>query len=181
MEIYYPTDCLEEDVDHFCEDCPPSEGARIRSVFFVKKSYTFIDPTSTAEWQQAIEDGNVVVIAETNGSYDGGTPNYGAGFGDVVQTYIGSSYKATYREQDLKGNYDFYQAKKRSSSWNWGFRTETLVWITDKPATVVGKTPVVDDIKGNVVWEVEVTWDSQNDPEPFTMPEGIFDGCFMTE
>jgi hypothetical protein len=178
FEVTYPTDCDEIEVVHTCDDCALEEGARVRSAFFILNTYSFADPTSIAEWQQAIEDGNVVIIPSTNGTYDGGTPNYGPGFGDQIQRYINSEFKVTYRDPALKSNWAFYEGKKKSSRWKFGFRTETLVWIGDEVCTIAPKNPVADDIKVGVVWEVEVSWLSRNSPEPFDMPETIFE-CFI--
>ena len=178
--IGYPDGCVEEDVHHECDDCEAQEGARVRSAFFVLESYEFADPTSVAEWQQAIEDGNVTVIPKTNGSFDGGTPNYGPGFGDQLQNYINSTFKATFRDPNLKSNYDFYEGKKKSLRWKFGFRTASLVWISDVICTVAPKAVVADDTTAGVYWEVDVSWISKNHPEPFTAPANIFE-CFTLE
>lgn len=178
--IGYPDDC--EDVEHLhqCDDCEAQEGARVRSFFFVREDYEFLDPTSVSEWQQAYEDGNVIVIPKTNGTFDGGTPNYSTGYGDQLQRYINSTFKATYRDPNVKLNYDFYEGQKRSNRWKPGFRTESLVWIGDGIATVAPKAVVADDINAAVVWEVEVTWNSTSHPEPFDAPATIFDCITLT-
>lgn len=178
---YYPTDCDESEVVHDCDDCELQEGARVRSAFFIREGIEFTDATSTAEWVAKITSGDVVVIPKTNGTYDGGTPNYGPGFGDELQRYLNSTYKATFRDPNLKQNWDFYESKKRSNRWKFGFRTESLVWIGDKAASIAPKNPVADDVNAGVVWEVEVTWISANSPEPFDMPVDIFECFLLTE
>lgn len=180
MTVYYQDTCTDEDIEHFCDDCEAQEGARIRSVFFQKEDYEFSDATSKTEWQTAVAAGNVVVIPKTHGTFDGGSPNYGPGFGDEEQRYLNSTFKLNYFDPNLKNNYEFYEAKKRSKTWRVGFRTSTLVWISDRPATITPKAVVSDNEKEGVVWEVEVTWNSANNPEPFTMPEDIFQ-CFLVD
>lgn len=178
MAIYYQDTCTDESVEHFCDDCEAKESARIRSVFFVKEGYEFSDPTDKTEWQTAAAAGNVVVVPKTRGQFDGGSPNYGPGFGDEEQRYINSTFKLNYFDPNLKNNYEFYEAKKRSKTWCVGYRTESLVWISDKPCTIAPKAAVSDNINEGVEWEVEVTWNSANNPEPFNMPDDIFT-CFL--
>lgn len=179
MAVYYGDDCEEIEDDHVCTDCDEREGARVRSVFFLRKGVTFADATSTAEWQAKVLAGDVIIIPETNGDFDGGTPNYGDGYGDRENTYLNSTYKLTYHDPNLKDNYNFYEGKKRSSSWKVGYRTETLIWISDKTCTIAPGAPVANDAKANVVWNVEVTFTSGVHPEPFDVPADIFD-CFLT-
>ncbi len=175
---YYPDTCVEEDVAHFCDDCEATENGRVRSVWFQRSTYTFSDPTSQAEWQTAVANGDVVVVANTHGVFDGGTPNYGQGFGDVEQKYLNSTFKLNFFDPNVKNNYEFYEDKKRSTTWFIGYRTSSLVWVGDTPVTVAPKVAVPDDLKEGLAWEVEATWTSANHPEPFTMPEDIF-SCFL--
>lgn len=177
--IYYPESCDELEEDHVCDDCEGQEGARVRSIAFLKEGVTFSDATSTAEWTAKVASGDLIVIPKTNGTFDGGTPNYGPGFGDEEQRYINSTFKLNYRDPNLKVNFDFYEGKKKSARWKVIYRSETLVWIGDKVCTIAPKAPVADDAKGSVVWEVEVTWISRNSPEPFDAPADIFE-CFLT-
>lgn len=180
MTVYYANDCVDEDIPYFCEDCPVAEGARVSGIFYHKLTYNWTDPTSAAEWQDAIASGDVVIVANTHGSFADPTDNFGPGFGRVPQTYINSDYSLEYFDRNLKNNYEFYQGKKRSSKWAIGYVTETLIWMGDTGVTVTPGAPVADNEKEGVVWKVKAAWTSQNHPEPFTMPEGIFDACLMT-
>lgn len=179
MTIYYPTGCDSVTTDHYCNPCDPQEGARVRSAFFVKISYEFTDPTDPAEWDAAIENGDVIVIPETNGTFDGGTAKYGTGYGNAVSVYINSEFKSTYTDPNYKQNCSFYEGLKTSRSWKFGYRTETLIHIGDTAAIVVAKAPVADDLQGQVNWSVDVSWISRNYPCPHDVPAGIFDACFM--
>lgn len=179
MAVYYGDECDELEDDHVCSDCDEREGARVRSFGFLREGVTFADPTSTAEWQAKVLSGDVVIIPKTNGTFDGGAPNYGPGFGDEDQRYINSTFKATYRDPNLKTNYNFYEGKKKSSRWKPFYRTESYIWMGDTVATIAPKAPVADDAKAEVVWEIEVSWISRVHPEPFDVPADIFD-CFLT-
>lgn len=179
FQVYYPdSNCEDVAVEHSCTDCGEAEGARIRSVFFYKDD--FVNPADTAEWNDGIAAGTIIVIAKTNGSYDGGTPKYGPGFGDTIETYINSEHKATFRDPDYKPNYDFYEGIKSSRTWKFGYVTENYVHTTGKTAVFTPKAPVVDDLTGQVLWEVEAKWVSRNNPKPWNKPDGIFDTCFDT-
>jgi hypothetical protein len=179
MDVYYSSDCEDEDIAYACEDCPTSEGARVRGVFFKKNTYTFEDPTNPAEWTTAIEDGNVVIIANTHGSLADPTDNFGPGFGSQPQTYINSDYALEYFDRNLKANWAFYEGKKKSSKWAIGYITGSLVWLGDTAVTITPGAPVADNEKEGVVWKIKAAWTSENHPRPYDQPAGIFDACTM--
>lgn len=177
MAITYPTACDEEELDHVCDECDDPELARLRGVAFIKSDFAFTDPSSYAEWFDGIGSGDIIIIPFTRGSFDGGTPKEGAGYGDQATKYIGTDYSATYFDPNYAVNRDFYNNIKRFQNYKFAYKTETLVHITDKVCQVLPKAPVADDITGEVVWEVTVKWSSQNEPDPYTAPDGIF-VCF---
>lgn len=179
MQIYYPSGCDDVVSDHYCNPCDPQEGARVRSVFFVKKGFEFVNISNPVEWAAAIAAGNVIVVAETNGSFDGGTPKLAAGFGDTIETYINSEFKLTFKDPNYKNNCTFYEGLKTTRNWRVGFRTQTLVHLADVTAIITPKAPVADDLQGQVTWEVEAKWISRNYPCPQDVPAGVFDECFM--
>lgn len=178
--LYYPTNCDEEIPQHICDPCETQEHGRIRGVAYIHKSYAFADPTDPSEWQSAIAAGHVIVIPKTNGSYDGGTPIEGPGYGDSPTTYIGSNFSATYKDPNYQNNCGFYNGLKRSRNFKFAYLTETKVHITNKTVTVLPKNPVADDITSLVEWEVNVKWVDKDFACSYDIPEGIFE-CFIVE
>lgn len=177
MAITYPAGCDEEELVHFCDECEDPELARVRAIAFIKQSYVFTNPALASEWITGIESGDIIIIPATRGSFDGGTPKLVTGYGDVAEKYASSDYSLTYFDPNYKTNRDFYNALKRSVNYKVAYKTETLVHMTDKVASIAPKAPVVDDVTGYVEWEVNVKWSSKNEPTAHIAPVGIF-SCF---
>lgn len=181
QRIYYPAACSEETVGHNCDPCEDKEHGRIRSVAFIHKSYTFADPTSPTEWSDAIAAGHIIIIPQTNGSYDGGAPKEGPGYGDSPSVYLGSDFSAKFKDPNYASNCAFYNGLKRSRNYKFAYVTETKVHIAGKTCVVLPKNPVADDLTSIVEWDVEVKWQDSDFACPYAIPEGIFDECFLTE
>lgn len=177
MAISYPTDCDDDIPEHACSDCEEVEGAGIRGVAFIKDGYTIANPLTAADWITGIESGDIIIIPKTRGSFDGGTPKTGPGYGNQKVRYQSTDYSLTYFDPGYKSNRGFYNAIKRSQKYKIAYLTETLVHLTDKVCQVLPKGPVGEDLGGEVVWEVNVQWNSKNEPTSYVAPAGIF-VCF---
>lgn len=179
QRIYYPS-CDTPLPEHFCSQCDEQEHARIRSVAFIKNTFSFVDPTSTAEWQAGVASGDISIIPKVHGDFDGGTPQEGAGYGDAVSTYIGSDFVLNFFDPNYAENCAYYNALKRFRDRKIAYATETKLHISTKPVVVLPKAPVADDINAVIDWNVQVKWRENDTPCPVAIPEGIFD-CFLTE
>jgi len=177
--IYYPS-CETPIPQHICTPCDTHEHARVRGVAFIKKAFAFVDPSSATEWQDGVASGDIIIIPQTNGSFDGGTPQEGPGYGDSVSTYIGSDFVLQFKDPLYSENCSFYNALKKSRNYKIAYLTETKVHISGKPVVVLPKAPIADDINGIVEWDVTAKWRESEIPCPYDIPEGIFD-CFLTE
>jgi hypothetical protein len=174
MAIVYPSNCDEVDLAHQCDDCEDPELGRVRGIAFIKSDFAFSNPASYTEWFNGIAAGDIIIVPFTRGSFDGGTPKEGTGYGDQATKYIGTDYSLTYFDPNYAVNRDFYNNIKRFQNYKVAYKTETKVHITDKVCQVLPKAPVQDDITSEVVWEVMVKWSSQNEPTPYTAPDNIF-------
>ena len=163
-----------------CSPCPTYEYGRIRSIALIKNSFTFIDPTKASEWSAGITAGNIVVIWETQGTYDGGSTSELAGFGDRETTNGGTKHTLTFKDPNYKDNADYYNAIRGTSEYTLAYRTSNLVHLIGEPVTFTPKNPVQDDTKSNVVWEVQAVWSSPDSPVPYATPIGIFDRCYIS-
>lgn len=176
-EIIYDN-CEDEIIDPVCDPCIEDvELGSIRSVAFVHKSIAasiLANPADANTWAQGIFDKKIYVIPETQGSYDGGAPVEGRGYGDRTTRLIGYTHSLTYRDPVLKANQNFYRTIKNSGSYHLAFRTETQTRLTGKPVTVFPKAPVADDQNAETVWENDVRWAERDQPVIFDTPEGIF-------
>jgi len=182
MSIYYPTsNCGGAEIpDYSCNPCPTYEYGRVRSLAFIKNSFTFVDPTDPTEWQTGIDAGNIIVIWKTQGTYDGGTTAELPGFGDSAFVNGNTTHVLTVKDPNYAENCDFYNAIKNSSEYAVAFRTSSKVHLSNSPVTVTPKNPVADDLNSVLVWEATIKWTNPDSPCPYDTPTGIFDTCFVS-
>jgi len=157
------------------ESCLPHEKGVVRGLAFIKTSYTFADPPDAVEWAAAVTSNDVVVIKASSGSYDGGTPKYDKGFGNVPEIYVNSEHKISAKDPNFLNNESFYDELIKHSDYTCAFVTETLVHMAEKPCVVYAKKMVADDYDSDVVGELEIKFKQRDIPLAYTKPTGIFD------
>lgn len=175
--IYYPSGCDSDVPDHLCSNCSDIENARVRSVAFIKKGFTFTDPSSPAEWTAGILSKDIVMIPSTNGTFDGGAEQENDGYGDQKSKLTGYDFALNFKDPDYKGNGNFYNEIKRSRNYYVAWRTATQVHISDKVVEIIPKNPVTAPTTDEVVWDVTVKWSSEDLPIPYDAPLSVFT-CF---
>jgi len=176
-QVYYPV-CTTTLPDHISNSCADSmEHGRVRSVAFVHVSYLAalqVDPTDYAIWQTGILDKLIIIIPETTGTYDGGTPVEGPGYGDLAVSLAGYDHVIAYSDPNFKQNAEFYNAIKYSREWVPVIRLETTALLFDVAGQILPKAPVTEALTDDVVWAVEVKVSQPNIPVPFIYPPDIF-------
>lgn len=177
MSVYYPAGCDEEVPAHICDQCEVTEKGRVSSVAFIKNTFAFTDVTNPVEWQAGFAAGNIILIPQTKGTFDGGSEVEVAGFGRSSTKLVGYNFQAQYQDPNYRQNCNFYNALKNSRQYRFAYATETQIHLTDAVVQVIPKNPVQDDINSEVVWDVIVKWAGADLPCPFDIPEGIFDTC----
>lgn len=141
-----------------CEPCSTREHGRVRSIALIKKGTALADPTKTAEWIAGIEAGTIFIIPETTGTFDGGAPKEGKGYGNRKSTILGYDYVLNASDPNYKGNSPFWDTIKEQGDYLIAFRTETQVHISEEVVTITPKNSVEEDIESEVVWNVEIKW-----------------------
>lgn len=181
MSVYYPSgNCGPGEIPQYtCTPCGDYEYSRIRSMAFVKTSFSFTDPSDPTEWNTALAAGDAIVLYAVSGSYDGGSTTESPGFGDQETINAGTTHVITYRDPNVADNCDFYNAIKYSSQYTAWFKTSSKIWSADAPVTITPKAPVTDDIKAVMAYEVTVKWSNPDMPCPYDIPDGIFDQCYV--
>lgn len=181
--------CDGEILDPVCDPCLDNvEHGRVRGVAYVHKSYkktledsidalqaailTGVAPdisdakdALTAIWADGLTSKVIFIIPETTGSFDGGQPVEGSGYGDSESRLIGFTFALGYKDPSLEGNEPFYNSISRSNGWHVVFRTETLTRISNNPVTIIPKSAVTDDMNSEAVWDVEVKWKGKTQPK----------------
>lgn len=177
MAVYYPNACDDLIPAHVCDPCDAVEQGRIRSVAFIKNGFEFADPTSPVEWQAGFASGDIILIPQVRGTFDGGAEVTSAGYGDQATKLTGYNFTLEYSDPNYRGNCNFYNLIKNSRQYHAAFRTETQTHIIDETVQVIPKNPVQEDPTTEVVWVVSVQWAGNDLPCPFDTPPGIFDQC----
>lgn len=175
--IYYPTGCDSQIPDHVCTNCDDIEHGRVRSVAFIKKSFTFTDPTNPQQWQNGILSKQIIIIPDVNGTFDGGAEQEADGYGDQQTRLIGYVFTANFKDPNYKQNAHFYNELKNSRNYYFAYRTESQIHFSDVVVETIPKNPVTAGTTDEVVWDVTVKWTNEDVPEPYDAPLGIFN-CF---
>lgn len=181
MSLYYPSSACGGGTiaDYACNPCPEYEYGRIRSIAFVKNTFTFTDPTSSTEWTTGVNNGDIIVIWKTSGTYDGGTTAELVGFGDSATENGNTTHVLTFKDPNYADNCDFYNSIKGSSDYTTAFRTSSQIHLAGAPVTITPKNPIADDINSVVTWEIQLKWTNPDSPCPYDTPSGIFDRCYI--
>lgn len=175
--IYYPSGCDSEIPDHLCSNCDDIEHGRVRSIAYIKRSFTFTDPSNPNEWRAGILSKDIIVIPDVNGTFDGGAETTGDGYGDQQEKLLGYNFTLQYKDPNYKQNAQFYNELKKSRNFYVAYRTETQVHFSDVAVQVIPKNPVTAATTDEVVWDVTVKWANGDVPTPYDAPAGTFT-CF---
>lgn len=178
MAIYYPSGCDPVIPAHFCDECGQLELGRVRSVGLIRDDFTFTDPSDPTEWQTGITAGKIIVIPETNGSYDGGVPKEGQSFGDQIFRNTSYTHTAQFRDPNWKENYNFWNSIVYSRSYSLAMRTETQIVLSGVTVNFEVKQEIPEDITTEIVWAITSKWQNQALAKAYDTPPGIFDRCF---
>lgn len=181
-------DVSGEQLIHVCDPCGRELG-RVRGVALVDGSVNLtelIDALKNEASDQAqtlfeglIEAGQLHLISETTGTFDGGAAQTGDGYGDAENRLLGYLYTLSFKDPSFSGNKAFYESAE-STHWKVIWRTETLLHFADKPANIQAIAPVEQDLTSAVVWNVTATWKSKNKPDiaPLEPLAKYFEGCW---
>lgn len=177
MSVYYPSNCDDLIPDHICDPCEEIESGGVRSVAFIKSDFAFTDPSNPAEWTAGFVAGDIILIPQTKGTFDGGAEVESPGYGDQVTRLTGYNFQAQYQDPNYKQNCAFYNTLKASRQYKFAYRTGSQIHIVDTAVQVIPKNPVQEDKTTEVVWDVIVKWSGKDLPCPYDVPPGIFDQC----
>ena len=137
---------------------------RVRSLILIKRGTQIAIPLVKQDWKNAIEAGNIIIIPKTIGSFDGGTPVMGDGYGDEIERKIADDYVLTVKDPAYKENVEFWKSAEKEK-WHIGFVSETQLHIVnDSTVRLTAKAPIEEGTETRVVWNVELKWRSKNYP-----------------
>lgn len=149
---------------HTCDPCDTPELGRVRSLILIKKGTTINFPLDITEWRAGIEAGSIIVIPKTIGSFDGGTPKTGDGYGDETERVLSYDYVLSVKDPNYAANVEFWSAAE-GETWNVAWRTQTLLHYVDADCKLTAKAPTEEGLDSRVVWNVEIKWNSTSKPK----------------
>lgn len=171
---YYPSTCDSTIGEHGCDACAVREHGRVRGAGFIHENYyaTLIaNPNLAANWTNGLDIGTegIMNIPEVEGELSEPSPVIRTGFGDVKDFLLGFDWAASFRDPNFMENCDFWNDMNNArGEFYFFYRTETQTFITDQPVTVIAKQIIENDIDSLVLWKVDVTWRSFNNPCNYT-------------
>ena len=172
---YYPYTC-DTVPAHIACSCEVELG-RVRSAALIHTSFYsqfMTAPEDEATWAAGIEAGFIVVVPESIGTFNGGEPIYGRGFGFTEETLTAQKFEVAYVDPDYLGNLDFYNSINGSRNWHIAFCSETILRISDKTCSIFASDKIENDLKKEVVWNVTAKWTWNKTPQHYTIPDNIF-------
>ena len=180
MSIYYPIDNCATLPPIVCNNCQTKELGRVRSVWFQRKDYTWIDITDPNEWYDAICNQDIYVFPNTRGSLEM-AETMEQGFGDTEESLSSYTFTLNLMERTYPENCEFWNSIKKSNQFLVGWRTMSKVYLSAVSAVVVPKAPVADNLKESINWNIITKFTQGDIPCAQTMPIEVFDRCIGCE
>ncbi|MCC6584530.1 MAG: hypothetical protein IT271_12570 [Chitinophagales bacterium] len=163
---YYPDNCEDLDEVYDCINCDELvEKARVRHVGTVKTSYLatlLAGLLDSAVWATGIANGDIKLIPDVIGTWNGGVPKEEAGYGDQTSSISAYEHEVAFKDQRYKGNDTFYDSLAKAKNNVFFFATETLIHFGTKPVTILPKSPVSDNTTDKVNWDVMAKWSEKS-------------------
>ena len=153
----------EFDTPYTCNPCPDGEGGRIRSLVLVKKGTEISIPLDAEEWEADIVAGNIIILPEVRGSFDGGTPRMVAGYGSKTEIKVGDDYVLNVSDPAYADNAEFWEEAERHT-WNICYVSEKVLVYVPAEVQLMAKAPIDEDLNAVVDWDIELRWFSRVKP-----------------
>ena len=177
MAVYYFGGCDTEVPDHICDPCADLVEGRVDGAAFLAPGFEFTNPSSHAEWAAGIANKQIRIIPEVTGSFDGGTPQTGPGFGRQATRTLGYDMSSNFRDPNYINNADFWDGMRAARGWKYVWKVDTQIHISDNAVSVTPKNPVTEDLTNPLVWDVDVTWQQKGVARPYDAPPNVFGVC----
>ena len=153
----------EFDTPYTCNPCPDGEGGRIRSLVLVKKGTEISIPLDDEEWESDIVAGNIIILPEVRGSFDGGTPRMVTGYGSKNEIKVGDDYVLNVSDPAYADNAVFWEEAERHT-WNICYVSEKVLVYVPAEVQLMAKAPIDEDLNAVVDWDIELRWFSRVKP-----------------
>jgi hypothetical protein len=166
----YHLDCDNSIIAYNSDCCIPVEFGRVRSVAFIRKAYLqqiLSDAENETVWQTGIDNGDIVILGLTSGTFDSGTPQKFKGYGRRLSTHGSRSMQLNFFVPTDKNNFSFFNDLNFRTDYVPAFKSNTCLHICDSIADIVTKEVIEEDVDSVVLWSVECVIRSRNLPRKY--------------
>ena len=151
------------DKAYYSDPCRASEGGNVRSLVLIRKGTDITFPLDRAEWIEQVELGNIFIMPETRGVFDGGTEKTIQGYGKEKERIVGFDYTLQFKDPNYRLNGKFYEAAEKPI-WNVAYLSETQLHYVNSDCQLSARAPIEEDMDSDVAWNVEVKWTAKDKP-----------------
>lgn len=113
-------------------------------------------------------------IPGTRGSYPGGTPTEGPGYGRKSVRRTGADHEVTLQVEGLD-NRDFFDFVNNVENWHVVLITNGGRMLYERNVSVWVSLVLEEDIKAAAKWQASLKWSNRALPMIYAEPAGIFD------
>ena len=169
--LYYCADITENN----CSVCDIELG-RVRKLALVQSSFfqqLIDDITNVSLWDLGRTLGKIFVYPEVQGEFDGGNPVTVRGFASNEDIEVAKQYTIELREPNYIGNREHFNDINGSRQFYAIWATETLMYASTRPIYLSVKSPVSNDLKNEIVWQMTLKWTSQELPLVFDRDDNV--------
>ncbi|MFQ6415315.1 hypothetical protein ACLNB1_10290, partial [Streptococcus pneumoniae] len=85
--------------------------------------FAFVDPSDPTEWRAGFISGDIILIPQTKGTFDGGAEVEAPGYGDQSTRLTGYNFQLQYQDPNYRQNCNFYNTLKNSRAYKAAYRT----------------------------------------------------------
>jgi hypothetical protein len=166
----YHLDCDDSIIEYNSDCCIPVEFGRVRSVAFIRKAYLqqiLSDPENETIWQTGIDNGDIVILGFTTGTFDSGTPQKFKGYGRRISTHGSRTMQLNFFVPTDINNFSFFNDLNFKTDFVPAFKTGSWLHICDSTADIVTKEAIEEDVDSIVLWSVECAIRSRNLPRKY--------------
>lgn len=155
--------------------CATPKNNKITYIAIIGTNATITDYGDSSQWLSDLNAGRIVLIKDTKGNFDGGTPTLSPGYGEQLERTTGIKHKISAMVRYVSENWEFINNLNKNIpnkgiafvSGNGATKELNVVKVACNFST---KNPVTDDLSTEKESGIEISWSSIDLPQPFAYP-----------
>lgn len=182
MSVFSVLKCNDEFAYPNCNDCGSEEPNRIIHIGYVLKG-TVLDYTSAETLLESLLEeevnGNVILLRNVRGTYDGGAVTTGPGRGRETERVLGMTHTINYTDFDIVDRIPFYNTFKQiARNFYPIYFTDTKAWpVQNASPSVAPQSPITDDNTTFMEGAIALKWNYKDLAIPYDIDTQALDSC----